>query len=114
MLFRSREEGYKNYRQRSAEGWEKKSAKQQVFDTEVKEKKKGQKGQKGKGQGKDKSRVSEQYPTKGKGKQIAPWRTGERRSVYEEPADDWWSSWEAYWSQDSWAGTSQGSGYWSR
>ena len=112
-----REEGFKNYRQRSIEGWDKQSAKQVKFAEEVKEKKKGKQGHKGKGKGKDKSRASEHPPTKGKGKQgPAPWHKGQRRSVYEDPpADNWWSSWDSPWpwSQDAWAGTSQSSSSWS-
>ena len=61
LLVTIREEGLKNQRQRSAEGWEKQLAKQQKFADDVKEKKKkGKQSQKGKGKGKSKSRAGEQ------------------------------------------------------
>ena len=109
LLVTLREEGLKNYRQRSITGWQKKTEKQEKFAEAVQEKKKGEKGNKGKGKGKD-------QPTKGQGKQeAAPWNKGPRRSIYEEtPADDWWSSWDSSWSQDAWAGYSQSSSSWRR
>merc|ERR1712026_657617 len=111
LLVTIREEGLKNYRQRSAEGWEKQAAKQQKFAEEVKEKKKGKQAQKGKGKSKSKSRASEHTQGKGKGKQRpSPWQ-GQRRSVYEDPAEDW-SAWDSSWKwwPETWTSSS---GSWS-
>ena len=90
-----REATIKNWRQRSATGWEK-----------VAEKKE----KKGKGKGKDQYRVSDQTPTKGQGKAPNPWnQPGQRRSVFLEPEydeDDSWGPWAA-------SSSSHGKGSWS-
>ena len=102
LLITLREEGLKNYRQRSTKGWKGIADKKVKFDAEAKDKKKG----KGKGQSHDQSRASEQ--------ESKPWNSRQQRSVYNEPAtDDWWSSWyDGSWSQGNWAGSSSGSGSW--
>ena len=110
LLVTLREEGTKNYRQRSKGGWQKLKEKQQAFQQRVKDKKKG--GSKGK----DESRASVQPSTKGKGKEgPQPWNAGQRRSIYEDPEnyeEAWWPTWSSWYDQPSWTGGSAGSSSW--
>ena len=109
LLKTLREEGTKNLRQRSAEGWQKQAQERQEFQQKVKDKRKGE------GKGKDESRVSEQTSAKGKGKQgPQPWNARQRRSLFEEPErpdDTWWHSWSS-WYDEPWTRASSGSSSW--